>query len=419
MPRTRRARWLGALAGAAALVMTATACTSDTNVDVIPDTVIEGQLDAGTVEQMQAIVERAMAATGSTAAVVGVWAPWAGSWVTALGTDGPGGAPASVDMRIPIANVTRPMTCDVLYGMAADGRIGLDDPVTEWAHGVPTLEKVTLAELCDSTSGLGSYAPRLTGRWIANPARVWAPGELVAYGMGSKTGLQPGDAYRDSDAGYVLLAQALQKAADRPFDDLLRQYVFDPLEMDSTTLLQPLTAAPARLTGLYSGNDAEGGVDCAAPLDVTDLSATAGYAASGVTSTVADLGRYLRALAQGTRPYDAEGRFDGGLPAYDGAPAYRTAKGGAQLFGPMVGQFGSIPGAIVGAAADRATGMTVVVVLNNSRADGGIGAHVMRALAAIASKAPPAGGAAVEVGLPWTADEFTGLIDQSAVCPLP
>lgn len=419
MPRTRRVKMLAALAGAAALVMTATACSPDASVDVIPDTVIEGQLDQATVDQMQGIVERAMAATGSTAAVVGVWVPWAGSWVTALGTDGPGGAPASVDMSFPIANATRPMTCDVLYGMAADGRIALDDSIAKWAHGVPTLEDVTLEQLCDSTSGIGSYAPRLMGRWIANPERVWAPGELIAYGMGNKTGLVPGETYSDSDAGYALLAQALQKAADRPFDELLREYVFDPLEMNDTTLLLPLTPAPERLAGLYSANNAEGAVDCVAPLDVTKLSPTAGYAAAGVTSTVTDLGRYMRALAEGSRSYDDEHRFDNALPAFPDAPASRTAKGGAQLFGPMVGQFGSMPGSIMAAAAERSTGMTVVVMFNNSRAFSGLGVHVMRQLAAIASMIPGADGQTVEVGLPWTADEFAPLVDEAAVCPLP
>lgn len=418
MPRTRRARRLAALAGTIALVLTASACSQQEPIEVIPDTVVAGQLDPATTEQLQAVVERAMAATGSTGAVVGVWVPWAGSWVTALGTSGPGGQPASVDMTVPIANVTRLMTCDVLYAMASDGLVSPDDAVTDWVHGVPTLEEVTLQQLCDSTSGVGSFAPQLSGRWIANPPRTWAPGELVAYGMGDKTGLQPGDTFRDSDAGYVLLAQALQRAADRPFDELLRHYVFDPLEMDATTLLDPLEEPLTRLAGLYS-NDVDGAVNCADPLDVTDLSPTAGYAASGVTSTVADLGRYLRAVAQGTRAYDSESRFADGLPAYDGAPAYRTAAGGGQTFGPMVGQFGSVPGAIVGAAADRDTGMTVVVVLNNSRANSGVGAHVMRQLAAIASKAPASGQQAAEVGLPWTAEEFAGLVDESAICPLP
>lgn len=413
MSRMRRARWLAGLAGVAALILAVSSCSSSTMVDVAPDTVVEGELDAATVEQMQAVVERSMAATGSTGAVVGVWVPSAGSWVAGFGTSTPGGDPVSTDMVFPIANLTRPMTCDVLLGMASDGLVSLDDPVTKWVRGVPTLEAVTLDRLCNGTSGVGSYAPRLMERWIANPTRTWGPGELIAYGMGNTTGGETGTVFQDSDTAYVLLAQALSKAADRPFDQLLRQYVFDPLDMDSTTLLAPVASGP-RLAGLFS-NDVDGAVNCAEPLDVTDLSSTAGYSADGVTSTVEDLGRYLRALAQGTRSYDGENRFDDGLPAYPGAPGWYTGGGGALQFGSLVGQFGSFPGVIVGAAADRETGLTVVVALNNSRASGDVGAYTLWQLAAIASKAP--GGDSV--GLPWTADQFAPAVDQAAICPLP
>ncbi len=52
-------------------------------------------------------------------AIVGVWAPWSGSWVAGIGTqDREGGAELSTDMSFRIADVTRLMTCDVLYALA-------------------------------------------------------------------------------------------------------------------------------------------------------------------------------------------------------------------------------------------------------------------------------------------------------------
>ena len=43
------------------------------------------------------------------------------------------------DMEFRVAQVTRAMTCDVLYAVADEGIVRLDDPVTEWVPGVPDL----------------------------------------------------------------------------------------------------------------------------------------------------------------------------------------------------------------------------------------------------------------------------------------
>jgi D-alanyl-D-alanine carboxypeptidase len=72
------------------------------------------------------------------------------------------------------------------------------------------------------------------------------------------------------------------------------------------------------------------------------------------------------------------------------------------------------------AFADRETGLTVVAVLNNSRAS----AEAIRVLgwqlAAIASKAPAASGeTAPPSGLPWTAEQLDGDLASVAICPLP
>src|SRR5690606_3676719 len=106
-----------------------TACTS---ADAVPPGPEQAQADLpkGTMDEMTAAVEAAIAATRSTGAIVGVWAPWAGSWTTGLGKASAEGAePMSVDMRFRIAENTTPMTCTVLLGLVDDGVVALDDPV--------------------------------------------------------------------------------------------------------------------------------------------------------------------------------------------------------------------------------------------------------------------------------------------------
>ena len=54
----------------------------------------------------------------------------------------------------------------------------------------------------------------------------------------------PGVAYRDADAGYVLLGIALENATRMSAADLLSAYVFTPLGLEQTTLPAVSAAAP-------------------------------------------------------------------------------------------------------------------------------------------------------------------------------
>ncbi|MFT4137348.1 serine hydrolase domain-containing protein [Microbacterium sp.] len=418
MPRSAIVRRLAAGAAALALVLSASACASTAQVDVDLPAAATDPLPDEVTESVHAAVERAMAATGSTGAIVGVWIPGVGSLTEGIGTAYPDGPEVTAEMTFSATSTTRPMICDVLYGMTVDGLVSLDDDITEWTDDFPDLKGVTLGQLCDGTSGIGSFAGQLQSRWSATPSRVWNPRELASYGLGTPRQGAPGTGFHDSDTGYVLLGLALERASGKTAAELLDQYVFDPLDLNATALATKAPSGEPWLDGLRVGTTPEGAVDCAAPVKVAALSATAGYTAYGVVTDIADLGRYTQALATGARSYDSEDRFDAGLPASDGAPTWFTATGGAYQAGSLVGQAGAFQGQITAAFADRSTGATVAVVLNNASASATVGLSLAWELAAIVSKVPIDGGTASS-GLPWTAEQYAAAVDQAAICPLP
>lgn len=417
MLRSSRTRYVVAAASAIALAASLAACAPDAGDDIAAPPQVEAKLPDDTRAQLQSAVETAVAASGASGALVGVWAPWAGEWVAGVGTVSPGGAAVDGSDTFKAGVVTRAMTCDILYGLAHEGTVKLGDPVTNYVPGLPEGEDATLESLCDSTSGIASYGDLLSARLLANPERVWNPRELIAYGIGRGGDTTGGASFADSDTGYVLLGLALENAAGKPAATLLQEYVFDPVGMDASAL--PAVAG-AELHGLWSPNAEDGTVACAAPLDLTDLSPSAGYTASGVESDLDDLGRYTRALATGARAYDATGRFEDALPAAADGPSWFTAAGGTYQAGTLIGQYGAIPGYLTAAFADRNSGMTVVVVLNDSRASATLVRSLAWQLASIASKVPAASGqTAPEAGLPWTAEEMAAQVASAAVCPVP
>lgn len=416
--RSRNHRASAVVAGAVAALLALSACSPDRHVEIDVPPQAEASFPDDMVQQLQGAVTHAMEATGSSGAVVGVWAPWSGSWVTGLGTQRPdGGGDVTADMQFRAGKITRAMICDVLYGVAAAGTVKLDDSVSKYVSGAPDLADVTLGQLCDSTSGIGSFTGKLYPSWITNPGRRWEPRYLATFGLGEPRSGEPGVAYRDSDAGYVLLGLALERATGRSAAELIEIYVADPLDLSATALGG--LDAEAVLAGGQALPGEGGALDCAQPLDLTDASWTVGFTDAGAVTDIDDLGRYVQALATGALVPEDD-RFDAPLPVAPDAPSWYLADGGALLAASLVGQAGKVPGYITAAFSDPSSGLTVAVVLNNSAAAAEVGAYLAWELAAIASKAPAAGGATIpEAGLPWTPEQYHEAITAAAVCAPP
>lgn len=400
-----------------------TGCTSDRVEKLDTPALAEGNLPAELVASMEGAVATAIAASGASGAIVGVWVPWSGSWVAGVGTTQLGGSTAmDPSMTFRVGDITRSMTCDALYGMVADGTVKLNAPVTDLVPGIPNLEGVTLGQLCDSTSGVGGLASWTTSRMLASPDREWNPRELASFGLGNGLVAAPGERYVESDTGYLLLGLALERASGMSAQQYLAKYVTKPLGLENTVLPTDKAQAPGENspTGYITPNSPEGWV-CAEPTDVTEVSATTGWTDSGVVSNITDLGLYARALAEQTLPQGEKSeRYDSPLPMAEGFPSWYTSTGGVQFADSMMGYGGSTIGYATSVWSDPTTGVTVAVMLNNSTNDAGIVRSLAFQLAALAATAPAAGGQTVpEFGLPWTFEDEGNSVRAQAICSVP
>ncbi len=421
MRRWRRSAAV-AIAGTAVLAVVLSGCTGPGSVSIDVPAQVDAPLPDATVAEMRDAVATAITATGSTGAIVGVWAPWSGTWVSGVGTQSPAGPEVTPDMQFRAADVTGAMTCDALYGLAADGRLSLEDPITTWVSNVPGNEAITLRELCDGTSGIASYTSSLDGLVLSNPDRVWNARELMAYGIAKPRLNEPGVSFASSPTNFLLAGLAVERVTGQSLAEVLAERVTVPLDLEATSLPAPAAAAPGSspLTGHWSQPNGDGVFDCAAPTDFTTMSSSYGLAASGAVTNIRDLGRYAQALATGALLPADDDRFANPVPVAADQPTWFTAAGGAYQAGSLIGQYGSTPGYIVGAFADPSTGMSVAVVLNNSAGNENTGAWLAWQLAAIASKAPAAQGRTVpEAGLPWTAEQMRENITANAICQPP
>lgn len=405
------------LASIVAIVLTA--CTPYSSTGPRLPTQAQGGLSSDIRKKLDAAVTDAMKLSGASAAMVGVWAPWAGSWVSGLGkTTAKGSAPVSADMRFRIAENTMPITCTVLLALVDEGKVGLDDQVSKYLPGFVGVDGVTLRELCQNTSGIGDYVGALNAEFVNNPTRQWPKLELVSDGIATAPFGRPGEKFGLSATNFVLLGMALESATGSGWQDLYQKYVFGRLGMTSSSL--PSSAefdVPGKHpAGYTTALDAAGAPVCGTVVDVSRLSPSMGTTAFGVVSTVTDLKAFAQSLATGSLLSERSAKAQ--ATGISVGASWHMYGLGMTMLGPLRGSVGAMPGYLSAMFSDPTSGLTVVVALNNSTSGEAFIQALTQRLVSIVAKAPAEGkGAKVVTGLPWSEEQAVAALQASTVCP--
>lgn len=232
----------------------------------------------------------ALVAAGSPAAVIelrdgdDVWAGAAG--VVERGRDDP----ASADDPIRLASITKSMVAAVVLQLVDEGKFGLDTPVDEI---LPALlpKPVTIRQLLDHTSGLPNYLDVLVPTDAAGlqgaAADTYTDEQLLQTALAQPWTLEPGDRFSYSNTNYVVLGEIIAEADGRDVAQALRDRIFEPLGMDSTTYPASAEMPENGLHGYIVDGDTYS--------DITDFDPSIWSASAAVVSTVGDVNTFFRA----------------------------------------------------------------------------------------------------------------------------
>ncbi len=189
-----------------------------------------------------------------------------------------------------LASVSKPLTAFAILMLYEKGKLDLEDDVRKFYPEFP-YEGITIRMLLSHRSGLPNYMYFADQLWpnrripITNqdvirlmvqykPARYYRPDTRFNY----------------SNTNYCLLAAIVEKISGMPFEDFMREEVFEPLGMHHTFIYRKgKTPLPPNAVIGYdkSGNVAEDSY----------LNGVVGD--KGVYSTVEDLAKFDRALNEG------------------------------------------------------------------------------------------------------------------------
>jgi CubicO group peptidase (beta-lactamase class C family) len=207
------------------------------------------------------------------------------------------GSAATPDTPFYIASLAKSMTAIVALQLVARRQWSLHDPIGKYLPDLPDyVGAATIDQLLSHTSGVPNYQDLIDWQRYDGMNNSKAIALLGARGA---LEFPSGSRYAYSNSGYVLVASAIERLTRRPYRDVLRAGVLDPLGMRATTVDDGSEPAPEGRAIGYEHLDGKVVLNDYHTLTVAGrefLFRSSTFGAGGMYSTVDDLYALDRAL---------------------------------------------------------------------------------------------------------------------------
>ena len=198
--------------------------------------------------------------------------------------------PNTSDTKFRLASITKQFTATAVLQLASQGKIKLDGKISDYLpeYRKDIGEKVTIHQLLNHTSGIPSYTgfPGFFQDVSRNPFKVE---DFVKKFASKDLEFEPGSKFSYNNSGYFLLGAIIEKVTGKPYEQVLKENIFEPLGMKNTGYDHFDTLLQKRATGYQKNADG-------AYINAPYLDMSIPYAAGSLYSTVEDLYLWDQAL---------------------------------------------------------------------------------------------------------------------------
>lgn len=149
-------------------------------------------------------------------------------------------------------SVGKQFTATAVMMLVEEGKLGLDDKITKYFPEAPAAWKaVTVRHLLTHTSGITDYGGEEStmGKGVINFRQDYTEDDLVPIFSAMPMDFQPGEKWKYSNTGYVILGVLIHRVTGKFYGDFLQERIFHPLGMTSTRIISEVDIIPGRTTG--------------------------------------------------------------------------------------------------------------------------------------------------------------------------
>jgi D-alanyl-D-alanine carboxypeptidase len=250
--------------------------------------------------RLQAILDHWRGRAGIPAVTVAVHGPH-GSDAGASGTTEKGGTtPVAVEAQFRVASITKMFVATVVLQLVQEGRIRLDDPLTDYLPEFRQGNGASIRQLLNHTSGIPDYerVEDLNENVVAHRDRRWSTQELLHLMSSVRPDFPPGTDTSYSNTGYLLLADVIQRVTGSTWAAQVRRRILDPLRLRHTYVSGAETVPGGVVPG-YMDIDQDGHEDKVETGQGWPALDTTEAAAGAIVSSAPDLAAFATALFHG------------------------------------------------------------------------------------------------------------------------
>ncbi|MDR3456431.1 MAG: serine hydrolase [Verrucomicrobiae bacterium] len=192
--------------------------------------------------------------------------------------------PVDADTVFEIGSVSKQFAAASILLLAEDGKLSVDDNISKYLTNTPpSWANIKIRHLLSHTSGIRNY-DGLDGFELRQHL---TQAQFIHKLAEQPLTFQPGEGWAYSNSGYNLLGYIVENVSGKNYWDFLRERIFTPLAMTSTSHRESWLVIPHRAAGYVYTNAAYLNRD----YDLTDL-----FAAGSIVSTAPDLAKWDAAL---------------------------------------------------------------------------------------------------------------------------
>ena len=187
-----------------------------------------------------------------------------------------------------LGSVTKQFTSAIILKLQEEKKLSVKDKLSKYFPQYPKGDSITIEQLLTHTSGIYNYTN--DGTFMANEiTKPTNRDKIMALFKDKPLDFSPGTGWNYSNSGYSLLGYIIEAVTKKPYEQVVRNYIFNPLQMTHSGFDFTHLKSNQKAKGYFKLNDKD---TAAAPIVDSSVS----FSAGAIFSTTGDLYKWHQAL---------------------------------------------------------------------------------------------------------------------------